>query len=667
MGERLFDYDGTFFRGMKSDADPAQLPLGYYWAGLNVVDIGGMLSTRPGYKCLVTLPKGKLQGGTIFRPRLGLEQFVVCIDGAIYVAPWPFVSFKQLPNILMSGSAKQVYWCQTVQSAQRKTADDLGSAIEVINPKNVLFIQDNGLTAPAWYDGSSSGHVRDHQFETPIGGPMAWVGDRLWIAFRNFVRASDISNPFSFREDIYLGGVSPFSFSGEVTALAKTPNLAAPQLVVFTDNNAELIKAYIRNRNLWPAVDGMQTEIFDVGCASQRSVVSHYGRLSWFCASGTITFDAAEASKITSRLPIRDNEMLVSKTKLSSDLSLVAGAAFGQFLLMSVPAEDSYNKHTWVLNDASIETLTDDSGPSWASYWIGTRPVEWAYGTVAGEERIFHVSVDEDGENRLWEAFRPERLDNGCPITWAVFTRGYFGQTSQTARKLPGQDCQFSWAEIALTGIEEDLDLGVFYAGGSRGAFKPILTKRISVDRGSLMPESEITATTDLFAFKAQSRKQKTENVQTKEDDESGSCPVELPKNEDYDESFQLLVVGQGPATIRYIRAVALEQPEDFDGAHTACENETEFNAIRFDGSGLHADDRPSLVDELGAKAIRRYTSNKTASLEQAGVIAIGVGSAESIISQDAADRVAAQIALKQAESELVQVLPSTYSAGEGL
>jgi hypothetical protein len=659
----IYDFDGTFFRGMKSDSDPAQLPLGYYWGGMNVLNVGGLISCRPGYRCIVTLPEGKLQGSFLFRPRFGVEQIVACISGGVYVSAWPFISFKQLPNILLSPSAKQVFWCQTVQSAQRKTTD-LGSAIEVINPRNILVMQDGGETAPAYYDGSASGHIRDNAFETPLGGPMAWVGDRLWVAHRNSVRASDISNPLSFREDIYLGGISAFSFDSEVTGMAETPSAQTPELIVFTSNNAEVIQAYIRERASWPTTPNMQAKVFKIGCVSHKSIVSHYGRLSWFSSSGIVMLDSAKASQITSRLPVRDNEMSVSKTKLSEDLSLVAGAAFGSYLLMSVPSEDSYNKHTWVLNDASIETINDDSGASWSSYWMGTRPVEWVSGSIAGQDRIFHVSTDEDGQNRLWEAFRPERLDNDCPITWFVETRGYFGQSSE--KKAPGEMCKFGWAEVALVGLEENFDFGIFYAGGSRGAYKNILAKQLSIERGSLMPESEITATTQMFAFKPQSRIERTEEASQKTD-ETGSCPVESDKNEDVDESFQLLIVGHGPGAIRWVRAYSTADNQPTDGSSEACVDEPNFNGVRFDGAGVHAVDRGELIEELSAKAIRAFSSNKTVSISQDGITAIGVGSAESVVSQSAADRVATRIAQKRAEIELTTTLPKVLSIGEGL
>ena len=663
-GEVMVDMDSTWFRGNNSSMDPSQLPLGYTWNMINMINIGGLLSCRPGYRCLVTLPKGKLQGGTIFRPSLGLEQFVVAIDGAIYVAPWPFLNFRLLPNIQILPHAKQIWWAQCTQSARRITTD-FGSAIEVIPPREVLFIFDGQNTAPGWYDGSQSGHVRNNAFETPSSGPAMWIGDRLWVSQGKNVFASDISNPFSFREQIYLGGTGSFQFNREVTAMARTPNLEFPQLFVYTDEAVSILQANIRLRDKWPQTDGFQREILQVGCTSQRSVVSHFGRLSWMSPSGVVLFDASKASQIDGRVPIRDNEMAVSKSLLKEDLSLVASGAFGQYLLTSVPAEDEFNKHTWVLNDASIETLNDDSGQSWSGYWLGTRPVEWVYGTIAGAERIFHVSVDEDGENRLWEAFRPDRLDNGCPITWALESRGYFGLTSPSKRNT--LDCQFMYAQVGLACIEEGLDLGVFYAGGIRGAYKQVLAKYISVDRGSLSFDQELTADSQIFAFKPQSRRVKTEDAsQQSAELDSGSCPAESGRNEDIDESFQLMVVGHGPATIRWIRTFSTEEPDHKDEDSDFCDDETPVNAVRFDGAGVKTETLAESIQALSAIAVRRFTSSQTKQLDVDSFSAIGVGSAESIVTQAAADRVAEIIAIKMAEAELISVLPVVLSIGEG-
>jgi hypothetical protein len=398
--------------------------------------------------------------------------------------------------------------------------------------------------------------------------------------------------------------------------------------------------------------------------------MSHYGNIVWMAAQGIVIFDPATVGKLTARLPVRDNEMLLSKSQLNSDLSKVALGSFGQWLLVSVPAESQFNKHTWVMNHASMASLTDESGPSWASNWIGTRPVEWVSGNISGAERIFHVSADEDGVNRLWESFTPDRLDNGCPITWAVETRGFFGQTANSPiqmKKLPGARCRMAWADIGLAGIAEDLDLGVFYAPGVRGAYKSILAKKISVERGNLDMTREITATTQLFAFKPQARVARTEDAnQQSTAFESGSCGIEKNELENIDESFQLLIVGHGPATICYIRAFGLTVSEDFSGDPDACQDETPYNTIRFDGAGARDVDAGVASAEQALLPLAHNTSHRTEVIHQLGQSAVGVGFAESIVSQAAADRVANVVAIKRAESELRQSLPPTLSAGVG-
>lgn len=666
VGTKILDWDLTFFNGMKSDVDPAQLAQGYVWLAINMINMGGVLSCRPGHRCLVTLPDGNLQGAALYRPDTGLEELMVAIDGVIYVAPFPFLDFTMLDNIQLSPHAKQVYWALTTQSAERIT-EDFTSAIRVFPPKKVMMIQDGGDTAPAWYDGSNSGHVRDNAWGTPIGGPMCWVGDRLWVAYGNQLFASDISNPFSFREQVYLGGVSAFFFSSDITALVKTPSIESPQLMVFTGTDGSIVQANIRSRPSWPSTPDFQREVVQVGCLSQRSVTSHYGNLVWFSPSGVAIYDPATSGKLTSRLPVRDNEMLISKTHISDDVSLVAAGTFGQFLLMSVPAEDSLNNHTWVMNHASLETLSDGSGPSWSGYWTGTRPVEWVHGQIGDVERIYHVSVDKDGKNRLWESFQQNRLDNGCPIEWAFSTRGMFGPTAPQAAKLPGARCRLGWANVALAGVAEDINLGVFYAGGTRGAFRSMYQKLIKVAKGSLSYELPVTQDTRIFGFKPQSRVISTEDVNQKTvDDAAGACSVERTDLDGIDESFQLLVVGHGPATVRWVRAFGFTVSEEQSGAGDACIDETGTNALRYDGVGVKAESLDEAVQALAAAPADAYESYQTVQLQSGPYTAVGVGTAKSIISQAAADRVANIIATKQADRELQSALPPVTSSGKG-
>jgi hypothetical protein len=669
---RIIDHDGTFFSGVKSDQDPGQIPLGYSWMTVNMINVGGTWSCRPGYRCVATLPDGNLQGGFIFHPETGLEQMLVAIDGKVYVAPWPFVNFAALPNVQLSPYARQIFWIQAVQSVTRVASDGVSPGtgpaplIKALPaPKAIVFAQDGGLTAPAWYDGSNSGHTAGDPYGTPAGGDMAWVGDRLWVARGHQVFASDISNPFSFREVGYLGGQVSLFFRSDVTAMVVTPSTESPQLMVFTDVNGSIVQANIRDRNQWTTTANFQEEVLGVGCLSSKSCVSHYGRLVWFSPTGIAFYDPALSGKITTRLPIRDNEMLVSKAQLSDDLSQVAAGIYGQWLLMSVPAEDTYNRHTWVLNHASLTTLSDDSGPSWSGYWLGTRPVEWMYGQVANTERIFHISVDFDGKNRLWEAFLPDRLDNKCPITWGVFTRGYFGATASIQEKPPGTRCRLTWVDLAFAAIDEDLNLGVFYAGGTRGAFRQIMNKLVAVSRGSLSHDQELDSSSTIYGFKAQSRTIRTEDAnQQNPDDAKGSCGVETPDEDNIDRNFQLLIVGHGPATLKWVRPFAMLVPEDLSGDARACDDEIGFNAVRFDGVGVNTDTYSGAVLDLASKSVADYHAVKTQVVEQDGFESAGVGTAESVVSQAAADRVADIVAIRMAENDLSCVLPPIISIG---
>src|ERR1044071_4555614 len=164
-GDRIIDFDSTWFSGVDSSKDPSQLPLGYAWHTINMLNIGGTLSCRPGHRCVALLPDGNLQGLAIFRPIASFEQLVVVVDGLVYVADFPYAQFRQLPNIQLSSIAKQVYFAQAVQAAERQNTT-FTSPIKVISPRAVMLFQDGNGIAPAFYDGFSSGHIVGDVFGT---------------------------------------------------------------------------------------------------------------------------------------------------------------------------------------------------------------------------------------------------------------------------------------------------------------------------------------------------------------------------------------------------------------------------------------------------------------------------------------------------------------------
>src|SRR6185295_12274354 len=100
------DIDSTFLLGVNSDVAPAQVPIGSSWMAINMVNLGGLWSCRPGYHCLTTFPDGTLQGVARFHPLVGEEQILVAVDGKIYVASYPYTQFRQIPNLQFSPAAR---------------------------------------------------------------------------------------------------------------------------------------------------------------------------------------------------------------------------------------------------------------------------------------------------------------------------------------------------------------------------------------------------------------------------------------------------------------------------------------------------------------------------------------------------------------------------------
>jgi hypothetical protein len=348
--------------------------------------------------------------------------------------------------------------------------------------------------------------------------------------------------------------------------------------------------------------------------------------------------------------------MTVSKVGVSGDQSLVAGSSFGPYLLMSVPHADIFNTHTWVLDTEGSK----DMPLPWQGIWTGTRPVEWMSGPIMGKERIFYISKDYDNKNRVWEAFIEERADNGCPITWAIETRGYFGASwDSDYAKLA--DKRYAYAEFQLAELVGQVDVGAWWAGVNRGVYKQCLVKRINADVGCIRFDRNIDQDTRLFGTKPQTRRVRTTDIREDNEVDGTSCAIERDAVEETDDAFQLLIVGSGAAAIRWLRVLAMPKPQDLSGD---CEtNETEANVVRFDGLAAEADEVNDALTHLD-DPLSIYESTQTKVLTQDGITVTGTGYSTSLISQADADKLAAAIALEQAERMLENSLPLIISDG---
>lgn len=539
--------DDMFVYGANSYISPAKLQAGTYVAGMNVMCRGGIVQTRPGSRSLVQLPLGNLQGVTFFQPTSGLPSLVAAVDGKVYTCPYPFNAYKQIDGIQFSPYSKYIAWASCVQSTY---TNDAGEIKVLETPANVLLMAD-GVTKSAYWDGSTGRHLNPLDNETPVGLWMVWSNNRLWISRDSQVFASDIGNPLSFTEGTYLNEGRAFYLPGKCTGIAETVDRLG--ILCFTNNSGDFIKSSIQNRTQWLNTEQFQQTILpDVGCVAPRSIVQQYGLLWWYSANGLINQDAAQKTYITSRIDIQDNEMYESKYTMSYDLSGIAGGTYENFLLQAVPSGDKWNTRVHVLDQAQFST--EVSG--WPGYWTGWRPVEFTSGVIGSQKRIFCVSVDYDGSNRIWEMFRSDKTDNGIPITCFVATRLNLFENRDYK--------QFRYLELELTNLSGPVAITAGIRG-TRGAFQKVLSKDIAAGQGQVYYESLYGYDSNQFAG-SRTQNRIIRSIDSSNASECNAGCVESRILGLVDKGFSAVVAWSGIAGIAAYRIFSQSVPQAYQG-----------------------------------------------------------------------------------------------------
>lgn len=645
----IIDGDARFGGGLDSFSENISIAAGKYVYAENLVNRGGVLQTRPGFRVKLKLPDGKFQACTTYYPSQGsarTPQIVAVVSGTVYVSEFPYRGFRQVGGAQLSATAKRVYAVNATKAVQRNPDDSL----RLITPQALMIFQD-GVSPPAYYDGtilrSSTG-----TFAIPQGTIMCWAGNRLWVARREKLFAGDIADPLSFAEQTFntLGGVSCFILPGNITGMSETPGVNLPQLLVFTDKTTTTFRSDVFDRAQWNSVDQFQRKIFrNVGCVSHRSITSIGGNLYWYSTDGVTNLDTAQFNSQATKLKYLDNEMIRSKSRLNADLSGIAATSHQNFLLTSVPHADKLNRHTWVMDSSNTDLISQSSDECWASVWTGVRPIEWTTVTVDGTDRLFCGSTDLDGHNRVYEAFTDDRRDNGCDIPWLAELRAYNDGDVKPKH--------FRYAEYMLSELAGQVDVAISWAGAMRGRWKRCATPVFKAMEGSIFAPNVLETDTPMFALKKQSRLARTTDVRETREDVFSSAGVEGPvfnveptgTKEAIDTAFTFRIEGSGPCAIREFKVYMDPQADTETGQKTTVE--TVARAVRFDGAAAKdvedLDEPPSI-----------YTSTKTATARYKNYASTKTATVESLVSQSDADKRALQAAQGFAEVVLRSIVP---------
>jgi uncharacterized delta-60 repeat protein len=603
----MIKVDAGWVSGMNTIRHPWLLNEQQYRRGVNVVNRGGIIQTRPGFAMRLILPAGNLQGMTYFRVtknNVNIDHLVVAVNGKIYAVPFPLAQPRnweslRLKNIQFDSSIPMVHFCDCEKTVQLLSDE----TVQIVPTFNVLVMQD-GKTPAAFWDGELSQHIAETAptLGTPRGTWMAFSGGRLWIARDKLVIASDLFDPLSFKERTEGEGRGDFSFKKPVTGITSfMGNDRTEAVTVFTEDRSELLQSGIRDRSQWIQTPGFQSILFpSTGCVAGRSIVFQAGLMWWYAAGGLVSSDAVASSQLTSQVNFKDAEMAYSKQFMFDDQSGICGLSFENYLLMSTPIGQNFNSETFVLDYSPISEASSEKIPAWSSVWTGIRPIQWASANIGNKRRAFAASVDytalSDGShNHVWEIFTPDREDSFFELD-DDFTVTEYRQPIycefETRMLGDGQDLKvMRYAEIDLLEVAGDVSVNVDYRG-RRGSHKEILCKKIIAPitvetSGAEITDKEIE---DLGILRKQYRRLTTEDASP-----NAGCPTcENEYSENIDKAFSVLVRWCGQLAVESVRVFMDAMPEKSTGK---CEpDETRVCVVSEDGQNFSFDRDPNFV-----------------------------------------------------------------------
>ena len=609
-------------QGINSVRNPWALPENQVKWAVNSQFRGGIAQTRPGQSMRLSLPAGNFQGGILF---LANKQFkaadattlnqiydtngegieadelpyiVFAVNGKVYWSPFPLTQPQnwkpfQLTNVSLDPNVSQFCFTLATKSANISTGGD----VSVTPSHRVLFIQD-GVNPPVYWDGSNTTGVQTSSI--PTGFWMAYSGNRLWVANKNIVLASDLGDPTSWVERTTGTGRGDFSFTRPVTALVNYVGQNNDQkLYVFTDRETYALSSGIYDRATWGTTANFQTILFPtVGCIAGKSIAFQAGQMWWFSQGGLVSADVAGNAYLSSQVLYKDVEMVRAKAYMAGNQTGICAASFENYLLYSIPYLEPLNSATMVMDWAVAAEIGSQRTPAWCGVWTGTRPVEWTSGVVDGQPRCFHFSVDYSATNdgsyiSLWESFMPNKVDSYLSINADGTTTDLFNRIySQVETGLLGDGMdykQFVYAELECCEIGGTVDVKASYRG-SKGQYQSILDTRIlAVTEDYQWQDTPFATEIEKLGFlNSQYRRLITES--TSRNITAETCESHLTT--DIDKGFSMLVEWCGEFGVETIRMFQDPWSERSTGVPQS--DETKSCLMAQDGSTLTLELLPS-------------------------------------------------------------------------
>lgn len=297
-----------------------------------------------------------------------------------------------------------------------------------------LFIQD-GINQPILWNGTDAARRSDPgKQEMPIGSVMAFIHGRMAVASadgNNTIKVGDIvyggnatnhNDIILFTEQEYWAEGGSFDIAtnlGDIMGLYPMPWLdtgtGANELVALCTQGFTSFDLSEERTN-WLDQQVQKISMIGQGCLSSIGFTGLNGDLFYRRSDGIGSYRNArtEFTRTWRATPVSRevNEFLrYDRTDLLKFIPMVAWQNMvftGISPQLQAPNNLCAGYHRYcrgmvVLDAQSMSTTSRDGAPVWHGAWTGVRPVGFVQGIVESADRMFCLSFDRDGRNRLYE------------------------------------------------------------------------------------------------------------------------------------------------------------------------------------------------------------------------------------------------------------------------
>jgi len=522
MGELKVEGFGGLLGGANAGVPPTILGDTYFWKGVNVSVRGGLLSTRPGFKKLLSIPAaGVFRGAGVYRLNSG-DSVVIAAGEDVVVQAMSGGEPATFSGVF-PGSVAQAHFVQAdkyfvVQSGVVEPYPQwplILDGTERVDNLEVLVFDDvlNGIKKVGELEQAESKRV-------PIGTVMAYGHGRLFVAtnrvwnsgaltggtpgwvkdlgYRFFV-AGDIIQPdnaaeiLAFIENEYVAEGGAFSLAAEmgfINGMACFRNSATGSglgaLIVFARDG---LSGFAVNtpRAQWKTVDIGQVLFTGIGTDSPWTIVSLNDDLFFRSRDGGLrtvkytTSQVAGASGSLSCAPMSREMEYVLALDDGATRKWSSAAWVGNRVLVTTggvvqPSGEVHFRGIVSLDTSPIGALQQSASPAYDGVWTGKNVLQVLRARVDDTDVPIVLAREDDGSIGVYQL---AAAGHGEEISCRVQTRAFSWGDQQTLK-------QVNSAEVWLRDLRGEVSVTAYWRPDGYPLWLQMNTVRVRASESGL-------------------------------------------------------------------------------------------------------------------------------------------------------------------------------------